>query len=85
MTTLQVRISEDFKMTAQNLSKTFGVSLSDLVRMAMKDFVDKGGAQTRVGNADKVELLKRLSKGNEDKNFHRLSNRSMDNLISSFS
>jgi antitoxin component of RelBE/YafQ-DinJ toxin-antitoxin module len=81
MTTLQVRISEDFKMSAQNLSKSFGVSLSDLVRMAMADFVEKRRKQSVSDGFQKRELLKKLSQGNRDRSFHKLSDESIDRLV----
>lgn len=84
MTTIQVRISEDFKLKAQNISKAFGVSLSDLVRMAMLDFVERE-KQPSGDIVQKKEFLKMLSRGNKDKGFHRLSDQSIDHLITSFS
>lgn len=83
MTTLQVRISEDAKISAQNLSKAFGVSLSDVVRMAMADFVEKKGKQPAKDVLHKRELLKTLSRGNHDRSFHRLSDQSVDRLVNS--
>ena len=85
MTYLQIRIKEQLKDMALSLAKEFGISLSDIVRMSLAEFIKKRNTMANKNdNKKRIALIEKLSKGNTDPTFHKLSNKDIDALIANF-
>jgi|CXWL01.1.fsa_nt_gi antitoxin component of RelBE/YafQ-DinJ toxin-antitoxin module len=85
MTYLQIRIKQELKDMALSLAKNFDISLSDIVRMSLAEFIRKRNTMANKNDHKKrVALVKKLSKGHRDTTFHKLSNEDIDRLISSY-
>lgn len=81
MTLLQIRINDNLKTLAKHMAKELNISLSDVVRLSLQEFILCRKDSLKNENKKKIQLLKKLTKGNRDNAFMKLDNKDIDKLI----